>query len=145
METRKMVTQLMEQSEYDNFSYDTTYQIGDFYVSLLVVRVSYFEEEPILSVAFMIHDRRFYEVHNLFFTSVKAAIKKLDSQNCIFIIDREKAILRAITTVLSKKHIVHCWNYIKSDVDHQVYKLKENKGMNHIYRGQMSERPNFHY
>ena len=62
------VTKLINQNNIEHviFSYDTTYQIGDFYCSVLVMKVPCFVEEPVIPVSFVLHDRRFCEVHNMF-------------------------------------------------------------------------------
>ena len=50
-------------------SYDTTFQLGDFYLSTLVYKHVLFEEEPVIPLAFVIHERKFQKVHEDFFVS----------------------------------------------------------------------------
>ena len=44
-------------------SYDTTFNLGDFYLSVLVVKVSNVLEEPYVPIAFVMHERKFQSVH----------------------------------------------------------------------------------
>ena len=47
-------------------SYDTTFQLGDFYVSVLSFKHVLFKENPVIPVAFMFHERKFQTVHEHF-------------------------------------------------------------------------------
>ena len=40
-------------------SYDTTFQLGDFYVSSLLFRHTIFKESPVIPALFLIHERNF--------------------------------------------------------------------------------------
>ena len=44
-------------------SYDTTFQLGDFYVSTLLFRHVIFKESPVIPALFLIHERKFQSVH----------------------------------------------------------------------------------
>ena len=48
-------------------SYDTTFQMGDFYVSTLLFRHIIFEENSCIPAVFMIHERKFTETHQELF------------------------------------------------------------------------------
>ena len=51
-------------------AYDTTFQLGDFYVSPLLFRHIYFNGSPIIPLAFLVHDRKFQVSHaKIFFQS----------------------------------------------------------------------------
>ena len=39
-------------------SYDTTFQLGDFYVSPLLFRNILFSKSPVIPVAFLLHERK---------------------------------------------------------------------------------------
>ncbi len=47
-------------------SYDTTFNLGDCYVSAIVFKHILFKETPLVPVAFVIHDRKFGSVHEHF-------------------------------------------------------------------------------
>ena len=44
-------------------AYDTTFQLGDFYVSQLLFRHIYFDFSPIIPLAFLIHDGKCHMYH----------------------------------------------------------------------------------
>jgi len=50
-------------------TYDTTFNLGDFYVTTLVVQIST-SEQPILPVAFMLQERKFQKLHQEFCNSI---------------------------------------------------------------------------
>ena len=50
-------------------SYDTTYKLGDFYVSFLVFRETEFFEMPCIPAIYLIHERRIDETHDFFFNT----------------------------------------------------------------------------
>ena len=47
-------------------SYDTTFELGDFYVSVLCFRHTLFKESPVIPAAFLVHERKFEEHHKEF-------------------------------------------------------------------------------
>ena len=49
------------------FQYDTTFRLGDVYVSVLIVRYLEFDEEPVQPFVLMMHERKTLEVHHTFF------------------------------------------------------------------------------
>lgn len=51
-------------------SYDTTFQLGDFYVSPLIFRHLLFNEKPCIPVMFLIHERKLTETHEELFYRV---------------------------------------------------------------------------
>ena len=56
--------------------YDTTFKLGDIYVSVLVFRHAMFNDSPVIPVAFLIHDRKFQKVHEVFL-----AVRGTDSES----------------------------------------------------------------
>ncbi len=67
------------------FSYDTTFDLGDCYVSILVVRFVEFTNSPIIPVMFMIHEKKTKEAHQLFFQKITQFFPEvcLDRVDCI--------------------------------------------------------------
>ena len=47
-------------------TYDTTFSSGDFYITTLVLQLCTFTERPIMPVAFMLHERKFQKLHEVF-------------------------------------------------------------------------------
>ena len=54
-------------------SYDTTFQMGDFYVSPLVFHHTLFKEKPSIPAVFMVHERKLTETHEEMLRSVQLA------------------------------------------------------------------------
>ena len=48
-------------------SYDTTFQLGDFYLSTLTFRHTLFEKGPVVPVAFLLHERKLISCHEELF------------------------------------------------------------------------------
>ena len=46
-------------------SYDTTFQLGDFYVLALFFRHIIFRENPCMPALFLIHERKFQQHHEI--------------------------------------------------------------------------------
>ena len=47
-------------------SNDTTFQLGDFYLSPLLYRHTLFSNSPTIPALFLIHERKFHSVHEKF-------------------------------------------------------------------------------
>ncbi len=47
-------------------SYDTTFQLGDFYLSPFLYRYTVFSNSPVIPCLFLIHERKFKNVHERF-------------------------------------------------------------------------------
>ena len=52
-------------------SYDTTFSLGEFYVSPLVFKHTMFENNPIVAGMFMIHERKRQDTHDTFFPELE--------------------------------------------------------------------------
>ena len=81
-------------------SYDTTFNLGDCYVSVIVFKHILFKETPLVPLAFVIHDRKFGSVHEQFFSFIKSAIPTISKKKISIVIDREPGIRKAIQTIL---------------------------------------------
>ena len=79
-------------------AFDTTFHLGDFYVSPLLFRHTMFEEEPTMPAAFLVHERKLQSVHELFFQTIGHHVKALTraSGKIPIVTDEEKAIVNAI-------------------------------------------------
>jgi hypothetical protein len=96
-------------------SYDTTFQLGDFYVSPLLFRHILFDGSPVIPLGFLVHERKFQNVHEQF-SMMKKHVPHLrkDSLHVPIVVDREVGITNAIEG--SCPFDVHCWNHIKRDL-----------------------------
>ena len=95
-------------------AYDTTFQLGDFYVSPILFRHIYFCGSPIIPLAFLIHDRKFQVSHEKLFSKLTEKIPNLKKTKVPIIIDREKGICNATKLVPNLSPIL-CWNHIHQD------------------------------
>ena len=57
--------------------YDTTFNIGDYYVSPLVARHSMFIGPPVFPVCFVVHERKLPLAHQSFFRVLAGKVKKI--------------------------------------------------------------------
>ena len=109
-------------------SIDTTYNLGDFYVTTVVGRHRYFEREPAFSVACLLHHRRDSSSHETLLKELKNKCPIINSCKVAMISDRERSIIKAIDTELPMAYKFVCWNHIFQDIKHW---LKKNGGTSH--------------
>ena len=76
--------------------YDTTFNLGDFYVSPLVFRHVLFENYHWIPLAFLVHDRKLQKCHNRFFECISEKVPILKSKCVPFITDKEPALTNAV-------------------------------------------------
>ena len=105
-------------------SYDTTFNLGDFYVSLLVFRYVLFQENPCIPAAFLIHEKKVQGVHEEFFSFISKKSKSLLKLPLPLVTDREMAITNAIKNKLPNVNLVYCWNHIFRDIEKWCIKHK---------------------
>lgn len=102
--------------------YDTTFNLGDFYLSLLSYQHSFFNPSPVIPLFFLIHSKRTERIHTNFFKHINENFPFINGQ--IIITDRESAITNSIKKVLQKTRLFYCWNHIQQDVKNWVIKQK---------------------
>jgi len=110
-----MITDFQEVTRHSTpvLYYDTTFCLGDFYVSALLYRNDIFEGAPVMPLLLLVHKRRTTESHEL----VLKWLRRLTGvSTAIFVVDREVAITRAIDSVFPQSTVVYCWNHILGDV-----------------------------
>jgi MULE transposase domain len=91
--------------------YDTTFDLGDFYLSYMVMQNT--KKKPKFPVGFMIHTRKYESNHKLFW---KILNEKLGLDNVIIATDREPGMVNAIRDVLPHVPQVFCYNHILRNV-----------------------------
>ncbi len=82
------------QSKCQLLSYDTTFQLGDFYVSPLIFL---FQENPCIP---LIHERKFTETHQEMWRECCKQVPSLRTTEFPIVTDKEKSITNAITREL---------------------------------------------
>ena len=97
-------------------SYDTTFNLGDFYVSVLAFRHTLFSEWPVMPAAFLIHERKFRECHEKFLVECVKHVPTLQKESKPIVTDDEKGIVESIKTVLPNLKWLRCWNHLFQDV-----------------------------
>ena len=93
-------------------SYDTTFQLGDFYVSILCFRHTLFKEAPVILAAFLVHERKFEEHHKELFCVCTKLVRSLNHTTCPMVTDEEVAIVNAVAQVIPQVPQLRCWNHI---------------------------------
>ena len=88
-------------------SYDTTFSMGDFYVSPLLFMHCCFIQKPIIPALFLIHERKLQDHHQAVFKESRDRMKGKLNQVPIEI-DMEQGIKGAIETETTM-YIVGCW------------------------------------
>lgn len=97
-------------------SYDTTFQLGDFYVSPLIFRHTIFKERPCIPVMFLVHERKFTEMHKDMFKECVKHLQSLRKIKIPLVMDREPALMIAVQSELPNIALVFCWNHIFRDI-----------------------------
>jgi len=59
-------------------TYDTTFNLCEFYVSVLLFRETEFDPSPIVSLAFLLHERKLQSIHDEFFSHIHKLCPQLD-------------------------------------------------------------------
>lgn len=103
-------------SNFQLLSYDTTFQLGDFYVSPLIIRHCIFKERPCIPAMFLIHERKFMDTHQEMFKECVKRIPCLKKTKSPLVTDKERAIVNAIKRELPEVKLLYCWNHIFRDI-----------------------------
>ena len=107
---------LLQSSSSQMLSYDTTFELGDFYVSALVFHHTLFQEAPIMPALFLLHKRKFQQCYQQLFKEAIKHVPALKTVKHPIVTDEEKGILNAVEDCLPNIVSVHCRNHILRDV-----------------------------
>ena len=91
-------------------SYDTTFNLGEFYVSPLVFKHVVFEANPLVAGLFLIHERKLSETHEHFFKILSSLVKNI--RGVPIVTDMESAIVKAIRGNMTLKQIGY-WRHLR--------------------------------
>ena len=99
-------------------SYDTTFKLGDFYVSPLLFCHVLFEQNPTIPAAFVVHERKFQSVHEEFMKFVSQQLPALSKVKVSvpIVADDEAGLCHAIDNCLPGVSRVQCWNHLFNSV-----------------------------
>lgn len=103
-------------------SYDTTFNVGDFYLSTIVMRNVTLIGNPIFPVAFLLHERKFKAYHSEFLCHLLNCLDGNRITSIPFVTDRERGIAEALQTYFPKIPHIYCTNHILRDVDAWIRK-----------------------
>ena len=107
---------LMLQEEGQLLSYDTTFQLGGFYVSPLLFRHTLFTDKPCVPAMYLIHERKFTETHQVLFQEAVRHIPSLKTTKSCMVTDKERAITIAAELEVPNIKMVQCWNHLFRDI-----------------------------
>lgn len=95
-------------------SYDTTFCLGDVYVSPFLFHHVLFESSPTIPAAYLLHERKFESTHEKFMMFMKEKLSSLNNLQLPvpIVTDDEKAVCNAIDNILTGVVRVSCWNHI---------------------------------
>lgn len=94
-------------------TYDTTFCLGDFYLSVLLFRETEFDPSPVVPLAFFIHERKLQSTHDAFFAYLHTVLPELDAaKNAFVVTDGETAITAAVHRHFPNLTTFLCWNHI---------------------------------
>uniref|UniRef100_A0A1X7T231 SWIM-type domain-containing protein n=1 Tax=Amphimedon queenslandica TaxID=400682 RepID=A0A1X7T231_AMPQE len=92
--------------------YDTAFNVGDYYLSILSFRHALFHEEPIIPCGFLIHSRRYQNDHKDFLEVITATIRPLQTKQINFVSDREFKF----SSIFPVGFQLHCWIHFHNDI-----------------------------
>ena len=94
-------------------SYDTTFQLGDFYVSCLLFKNVLFEKTPTMPLLFMFHEKKLKDNHDELMKVAAIEIPYLakGKRAVPLVTDDEKGFTKAIETNLTNVCRFYCWNH----------------------------------
>ena len=81
--------------------------LGELFVSVLSYQHIIFEDSQVITLAFMMHDRRDTKFHERFFSVFKENVPNIVKSNFPITCDREHGIKSAINKVLPNVPVVH--------------------------------------
>ncbi|CAF1144942.1 unnamed protein product [Didymodactylos carnosus] len=123
--------------------YDSTFNIGDYFVSPLLTKLSAFQEEPTVPISILIHRNQTTESHTSHFLTMKLnskdLLRKIVEPNIYITHDREDAITNSISFVfpdwiqfadfvhLKRNLKTHCkQEHVDKSILHEIIELMHN-------------------
>lgn len=83
----------LAQTPVQCLTYDTKFNLSEFYVSVLLFHETEFVSSPVIPLAFLIHERWFTETHGNFLRHMARLCPEVNkAANVIFVTDDEQAI-----------------------------------------------------
>ena len=99
-------------------TYDTTFNLGDFYLTTLVLQLGQFVDKPIMPIAFMLHERKFQILHEDFCRAIEHKLPTgVSAAKLNVCTDGESGCHNAIEVTFPAWNVFNCWNHIIRDVE----------------------------
>ena len=98
-------------------SYNTTFDLGNFYASPLIFRHAILKENSCIPALFLVYERKLQQTHGSLFSFASEQIPSFAKLTSSLAMDREKTINNAIKTKLPNITLVYCWNHLFRDVE----------------------------
>ena len=100
-----------ENSPHLCLSYETMFELGDMYVSALIIRLDEFVETPSVPLLIMIHERKLKANHKYFWKKVADYFPELVvSETSYLVTDDEDSIVNAIKEHMPNTDIFRSWD-----------------------------------
>jgi hypothetical protein len=107
--------------------YDTTFDFGDFYLSVLLAKLPLFLSSsgaiPVVPLAFHVHHLKRSSTHGHFFHVVGDVLPFLRLYTLVIVMDREAAFRVAIRQELPNWLIASCWNHLQQNLRFRLNSL----------------------
>ncbi|XP_065896214.1 uncharacterized protein [Dysidea avara] len=123
------------------FSYDTTFEMGNFYVSALLMRHVLFYGSPVMPIAFLLHERKLETSHAELMKFIASEFSTLGQvghrDKFPLVADDEKAICLAIDKNLPGIIRLRCWSHTIAAVTHWLRDHKALSPEYPVYKGDL--------
>ena len=132
--------ELLEMCGDGIFAYDTTFNLGDFYVTTLVAQLGQLHERPIIPIAFMMHERKFQKLHEEFCCTIaKLLPTSVTARTFNICTDGEAGCSNAVKTAFPHWNVFSCWNHILRDIEFWLKKHGGAKDDATVYKSQVQD------
>lgn len=98
---------------------DIKFNMASKYLTTFLVRLDAFNECPYIPIAFALHDRRTARTIQAFYEEIS---RRCDFRNnyLIFIVGREAALVKTLTSSFPNARVFICWRHINTDIKHYL-------------------------
>ena len=106
----KLVSLIQLKDENMLLRYDTTFCLGEFYVTPLLFKHVIFDKLPVMQVLFLISERKLQEVHETLFKIFTSHVKR--TIDIPIVVDMVIGIVNALQEQ-TKLTVMGCWRHMK--------------------------------
>ncbi|XP_059174682.1 probable ATP-dependent RNA helicase DDX52 [Physella acuta] len=96
-----------------------TFNLGDFFISVLQFCELEFVNPPVVPLAFMVHKKKTTKAHEIFWHHMKLACPELiDCKQVVIVTDQDSCISEAISSSVPHLPQFLCWSHVIQDCKH---------------------------